>query len=53
MKGVPVRIELGHKDIENNVCVAVRRDNGEKVVINLDELEVKIPELLKAVQQGL
>jgi prolyl-tRNA synthetase len=53
MKGVPLRIELGPRDIENNVCVAVRRDNGEKTVINLDELETKIPELLKAVQQGL
>ncbi len=53
MKGVPLRIELGPKDIENNVCVAVRRDNGEKTVVSLDELEVRIPELLKEVQQGL
>ena len=53
MKGVPLRIELGPRDIENNVCVAVRRDNGEKTVLSLDELETKIPELLAAVQQGL
>ena len=53
MKGVPLRIELGPKDIENNVCVAVRRDNGEKTVVALDELETKIPELLAAVQKGL
>ena len=38
---------------ENGVCVAVRRDNGEKIIVNLDELETKIPELLKAVQDGL
>jgi len=53
MKGVPLRIELGPKDIENNVCVVVRRDNGEKTVVSLDELETRIPELLQAVQQGL
>ena len=53
MKGVPLRIELGPKDIENNVCVVVRRDNGEKTVVSLDELETRIPELLNAVQKGL
>ncbi|MBQ2825124.1 MAG: proline--tRNA ligase, partial [Clostridia bacterium] len=53
MKGVPLRIELGPKDIENNSCVVVRRDNGEKIFVNLDELETKIPELLKAVHDGL
>lgn len=53
MKGVPIRIELGPKDIENNVCVIVRRDNGEKTVVSLDELETKIPEFLAAVQKGL
>ena len=53
MKGVPLRLELGPRDIENNVCVAVRRDNGEKVTVSLDELEARIPELLDAVQQGL
>ncbi len=53
MKGVPLRVELGPKDIENNQCVVVRRDNGEKTVVSLDELETKIPELLKAVHDGL
>ena len=53
MKGVPLRIELGPRDIENGVCVAVRRDNGEKVTVRLDELTGKLPELLDAVQQGL
>ena len=53
MKGVPLRIELGPKDIENNSCVVVRRDNGEKITVSLDELESKIPELLKAVRDGL
>ena len=53
MKGIPLRIELGPKDIENGQCVAVRRDNGEKITVGLSKLEKRIPELLDAVQQGL
>ncbi|MBQ7956641.1 MAG: proline--tRNA ligase [Clostridia bacterium] len=53
MKGVPVRLEIGPKDIENNQCVLVRRDNREKIFVSLDELETKIPEILKAVHDGL
>ena len=53
MKGVPLRVELGPKDIENDVCMAVRRDNGEKTPIALSDLTAKVPELLEAVQQGL
>ena len=53
MKGVPVRLEIGPRDIENNVCMAVRRDNGEKVTVGLDELESMIPQVLDQVQQGL
>ena len=53
MKGVPLRLELGPRDIENNSCVAVRRDNGEKTVVSLDELDTCIPALLDKVQQGL
>lgn len=53
MKGVPLRIEIGPKDIENNQCVAVRRDNGEKIIVSLDELSDKIPELLESVHNGM
>jgi prolyl-tRNA synthetase len=53
MKGVPLRLEIGPKDIENNQCVLVRRDTREKYFVSLDELETKIPELLKAVHDGL
>lgn len=38
MKGVPVRLEIGPRDIENNSCVLVRRDNREKTVASLDGL---------------
>lgn len=53
MKGVPLRLEIGPKDIEKNQCVLVRRDNREKTFVSLDELEAKIPELLEAVRQGM
>ena len=53
MKGVPLRIEIGPKDLEKNQCVAVRRDNGEKITLPLSELETKVPELLDQVHNGL
>ena len=53
MKGVPLRLELGPRDLENGSCVLVRRDNGEKTVVRLDELEAKTAELLQAVHDGL
>ena len=53
MKGVPLRLELGPRDIENGQCVAVRRDSGEKIPVALAELTARTPELLDAVQQGL
>ncbi|MBD5080519.1 MAG: proline--tRNA ligase [Ruminococcaceae bacterium] len=48
MKGVPLRLEIGPKDIENNQCVIVRRDNREKSFVPLDKLEETIEQLLKA-----
>ena len=53
MKGVPLRLEMGPRDIENGECVLVRRDNGEKTAVRLEELETKVPELLQAVHDGL
>lgn len=53
MRGVPVRIELGPRDIENNVCVVVRRDTAEKIVINLDELNEKLQEILEDIQKNM
>ncbi len=53
MKGVPLRIEIGPKDIENGQCVAVRRDNREKTFIKLEELETAVPQKLKEVHDGL
>jgi len=46
MKGVPVRIELGPRDIADGQCVVVRRDNREKYFIKLSEIREKLPEIL-------
>ena len=46
MRGVPVRIELGPRDIENGKCVLVRRDNQEKIEVSLDEANNKLAEIL-------
>ncbi len=53
MRGIPLRVEIGPKDMAENKCVIARRDNYEKITVSLDELEQRIPELLKAVQEGL
>ncbi len=53
MKGVPVRLEVGPKDIEKNQVVLVRRDTREKIFVPMDELEVKLAELLDSLQQAL
>ena len=53
MKGVPIRLEIGPKDIENNQCVLARRDTGEKISISLDEVEAKVNELLDEIQQNI
>ncbi len=50
MRGIPVRIEIGPKDIEANQCVIVRRDTSEKMVVSLDEVNAKIGEVLSAMQ---
>ena len=53
MQGVPLRLEIGPKDIEKNQCVLVRRDTREKLFISLDNLEEEIEKALEAVHNGL
>ena len=53
MKGVPLRVEIGPKDLEKNQCVLVRRDTREKVFVSLDELETAIPAQLEALRKDL
>ena len=53
MKGIPLRLELGPKDIEKNQCVLVRRDNGEKVFVSLDGIEETVKKMLDDIHDGL
>ena len=55
MKGVPIRIELGPKDIEEGKCVLVRRDTGEKIPVRLEgcELEEAISKNLSELRDNL
>ena len=57
VKGVPVRVELGPKDLEKNACVVARRDcpgkEGKEMGVPLDKAPARIIEILKAMQQEL
>ena len=53
MKGIPLRIEMGPRDIENNECVLVRRDTSEKITVKLNEVENKIDELLEKIHTNM
>lgn len=53
MKGIPVRLEIGPKDIEKGQVVLARRDTSEKMIVPMEELETKIPALLEEIQNNL
>ena len=53
MKGVPLRLELGPKDIEKNQCVLARRDSGEKSFVSLDGIEETVAAMLDSIHDGL
>lgn len=53
VKGIPLRVELGPKDIEANQAVIVRRDTREKITVSLDEIDVKIGEVLETMQKEM
>lgn len=53
MKGVPLRIELGPRDMENGVVTVAKRHNGEKISLKNEELEKAIPELLEEIQKEM
>ncbi|KAK3537817.1 hypothetical protein QTP70_019236 [Hemibagrus guttatus] len=53
LKGVPIRLEVGPKDLKQKQCVAVRRDTGEKIILPDGELEKKITHLLEEIQDNL
>jgi len=53
MKGVPLRLEVGPRDVDQNQAVVVRRDTGEKLFLDKASLTTKIPALLEDIQSGL
>jgi prolyl-tRNA synthetase len=53
MKGVPIRLEIGPKDIENHQVVLARRDTGEKKPVPMDRLESEIPALLEDIHRSM
>jgi len=52
-KGVPIRVEIGPKDLEKNQAVCVRRDTGEKIIVPQSDLADKLPEILEEIQKNL
>jgi prolyl-tRNA synthetase len=53
MKGIPLRLEVGPKDIEKNQVVLVRRDTGEKQFVSMTDLHAKITETLEDIQKQM
>ena len=53
MRGIPLRVEIGPKDIQNGQAILVRRDTHEKTAVSLEELEAKAGELLETIQKDM
>ncbi|MBO6119735.1 MAG: proline--tRNA ligase [Lachnospiraceae bacterium] len=53
MKGIPLRLEIGPKDIEKGTCILARRDTGEKIEVKTSELEKEIKDILEKIQKNM
>ncbi|MBQ9030585.1 MAG: proline--tRNA ligase [Parasporobacterium sp.] len=53
IKGIPLRVEIGPKDLENGQAVVVRRDTREKITVALAELTEQIPQIMEKMQQDM
>jgi prolyl-tRNA synthetase len=53
LKGVPIRIEIGPKDVEKGQVVVVRRDTGQKIFMPQEAVALEVPNLLEEIQGGL
>lgn len=53
MRGIPIRVEIGPKDIEAGKCIICRRDTREKIEVSLTELENKVAEVLETMQKEM
>ena len=53
MRGIPVRVEMGPRDIEAGNAIVVRRDTREKITVAIDELATVLPEILETIQKDM
>ncbi len=53
MLGIPIRIEIGPRDIEQNEIIVVRRTDRQKITVKIDELETRIKEILESIQNDM
>ena len=53
MRGIPLRVEIGPKDIEANQAVIVRRDTREKLIVSLEDIDTKVGEILSQMQSDM
>ena len=53
LRGIPLRMELGPRDLDQQQCVLVRRDSREKQPVRLDDVTVRVPALLAAIQDDM
>ena len=53
VKGYPIRVEIGSRDLESGSVTLVRRDTLEKVQVNVDSIESKVKELLDTIQKDM
>ena len=53
MRGIPIRVEIGPRDIEANKAMLVRRDNGEKIEVSLDDIDKVVGGLLETIQKDM
>ena len=53
LRGVPVRLEIGPRDIEEGKCILFRRDTFEKIIISLDNIKEEVEKLLKDIQSNM
>ncbi len=53
LKGIPLRIEMGPRDIENNECILVRRDTIEKITVKLDNINEEVKNILEDIQNNM
>jgi prolyl-tRNA synthetase len=53
MRGIPVRVEIGPKDIEKGQAVLVRRDTREKIEVAIDDIPAKVSELMETIHKDM